>query len=55
MDGDQDIADPYGGSVEVYRETYEEIKDAIDTIVEKVKREFITQVRRKKGARETTL
>jgi protein arginine phosphatase len=37
MDGDQDIADPYGGPVEVYRETYEEIKSAIETIVEKLK------------------
>jgi protein arginine phosphatase len=37
MDGQQDVADPYGGPVEVYRETYEEIKDAIDTIAEKLK------------------
>lgn len=37
VDGDKDIGDPYGGSVEVYRATYEEIKVAIDSIVEKTK------------------
>jgi protein-tyrosine-phosphatase len=37
IDGEHDIADPYGGPVEVYRDTYEEIKEAIDTIVEKLK------------------
>jgi protein arginine phosphatase len=37
MDEDLNIADPYGGPVEVYRETYEEIKECIDMIVEKIK------------------
>ena len=35
--GLQDIADPFGGSVEIYQETYEEIKEVIDKIVVRLK------------------
>jgi protein arginine phosphatase len=37
IDGATDIADPFGGGVEVYRETYEEINEAMDLIAERLK------------------
>lgn len=37
IDGSTDIADPFGGQVEIYRETYEEINEAIDLIAERLK------------------
>ena len=36
IDGELDISDPYGGSLEVYRETFEEIKREIELLVEKI-------------------
>ncbi|WP_428910111.1 low molecular weight protein arginine phosphatase [Niallia sp. Krafla_26] len=37
MEGYPDIADPFGGSVEQYRHTYIEIKEAIEKIVDILK------------------
>ena len=37
MEGYPDIADPFGGTVEQYRETYSEIKEAIEKIVDVLK------------------
>ena len=32
-----EVMDPYGGSVETYRQTFEELQQVIETIVEKIK------------------
>ena len=37
MDGDRDIQDPIGGDLDVYRETYRELEEAIDKILRYVK------------------
>nr|WP_024621176.1 low molecular weight protein arginine phosphatase [Clostridioides mangenotii] len=34
--GERDISDPFGGDLEIYRNTYNEIKEAVDKIVEKI-------------------
>lgn len=34
--GDQDIADPYGGSLRIYEECAEEIKEAVELLLQKV-------------------
>ncbi|WP_338471047.1 low molecular weight protein arginine phosphatase [Niallia sp. XMNu-256] len=38
MDGIRDISDPFGGPVDVYRETYEEIKEAIEKVADRLKK-----------------
>jgi protein arginine phosphatase len=35
----QDVMDPFGGSVEVYRKTYKELEELIDQLIVKLKRE----------------
>lgn len=37
IEGSPDIVDPFGGPVEIYRETYEEINEAIEKIAEHLK------------------
>jgi protein-tyrosine-phosphatase len=34
--GERDISDPFGGDLETYRNTYNEIKESVDKIVEKI-------------------
>ncbi|WP_084786623.1 low molecular weight protein arginine phosphatase [Bacillus tuaregi] len=36
MEGYPDIADPFGGSVDIYREAFHEIKEAIEKAMEKL-------------------
>jgi protein arginine phosphatase len=36
-EGEQDIVDPYGGNIEIYRKTYKELEKMIDVIGEKLK------------------
>ncbi|MCQ6274606.1 low molecular weight protein arginine phosphatase [Bacillus sp. V3B] len=37
LNGNQDIADPFGGSEDMYRAAFSEIKEAIEKIVERLK------------------
>lgn len=39
---DRDISDPYGGSLEIYRETFKEIEKTIDQIIDRFKCESET-------------
>ena len=34
--GESDISDPYGGDLETYKITYNEIKESVDKIIEKI-------------------
>ncbi|WP_075983195.1 low molecular weight protein arginine phosphatase [Bacillus massilinigeriensis] len=35
----RDIADPYGGSIEIYRDTYKELNEKIEKIIERIQKE----------------
>ena len=38
VDGNGDVSDPFGGPVEIYRETYAELEPLIDQVLSKLKR-----------------
>ena len=41
MDGPQDISDPFGGNVEVYRETFQELKEIMEKVVQRLEQEKV--------------
>ena len=42
VENDGDIQDPYGGDLTVYSQTYEQLQEAIEKLVEKIRTEDVT-------------
>jgi protein arginine phosphatase len=36
-EGEQDIIDPFGGNVEIYRKTFQDLEETVDKLVERLK------------------